>query len=161
MGTLQLTEKQQELLVLCITEQCLKFAEDNGKTFEEVLNEDLFPAEANTEFAEFICKNIKALNDKGYISGTVELEYELEINQDTLEEISTDAIDFAMCTFENISISLKGKAQMGVEKFKETGKDFAEKAKPVIKGVTTIILQTMIEQAVVTGMKAAGFPIVS
>lgn len=103
MGT-QLSEKEQELLVLCIVKECLRFAKEHNKSFEEVLNEDVFPNQANVEFAEMVCKTIEVLKDKGYINGTVELEYEIEIDPDTFEDKSTDAIDFSLCTFENINI---------------------------------------------------------
>ena len=159
MNIQNLTEKQQTILFLCMIEECIKYAKENNKSFEEVLNQDVFPNEADTEFAEYICNSIKSLNDKGYINGTVELEYELEIDMDTFDENSTDAIDFAMCTFEDISISLKGKAYLGVENFKEVGEGFIEKAKPVIKCIATTALQTAVESAMIVGLRAAGFPI--
>lgn len=162
---IQLTEKEQELLVLEIVKACIQFAADNQKSFEEVLNEDLFPDKASTDFAEMICKTIEKLNQQGDINGTVELEYEMEYDfddaQEEIEETSTDAIDFDMCTFEDISISLKGKARMSVDSFKEMGKDYLEKTKPLIKVIGSTVLQTVIETAVVAGLKAAGFPVVA
>lgn len=155
----QLTEKEQELLVLYIIKACLSFAKENGKTFEEVLNEDLFANEANIEFAEMVCKTIETLKNKEYINGTVELEYEIEIDPETFEEESTDAIDFSLCIFENISISLKGDAKLGMEGFKEVSKNFAQKALPIIKCIGTTALQTCVEVTVTAGLKAAGMPI--
>ena len=160
---IQLTEKEQELLVLCIVKECLAYAEKNNKTFEEVLNEDLFPAEANTGFAEMVCKTIEALKDKGCIDGTVELEYEikleLDVDSDTFEEESTDAIDFSSCIFENINISAKGNIRLGTEGFKEVSKEFGKKALPIVKCIATTTLQTCVESAVVLGLRTVGIPV--
>ncbi len=160
---IQLTEKEQDLLVLCIVKECLAYAEKNNKTFEEVLNEDLFPAEANTGFAEMVCKTIEALKDKGCIDGTVVLKYEIKLeldaDSDTFEEESTDAIDFSSCTFENINISAKGNIRLGTEGFKEVSKEFGKKALPIVKCIATTTLQTCVESAVVLGLRTAGIQI--
>lgn len=160
---IQLTEKEQELLVLCIVKECIAYAEKNNKTFEEVLNEDLFPAEANTGFAEMVCKTIEALKNKGCIDGTVELEYEIKLeldaDSDTFEEESTDAIDFSSCTFENINISAKGNIRLGTEGFKEVSKEFGKKALPIVKCIATTTLQTCVESAVVLGLRTVGIPV--
>lgn len=160
---IQLTEKEQELLVLCIVKECIAYAEKNNKTFEDVLNEDLFPAEANTGFAEMVCKTIEALNNKGYINGTVELEYEIKLeldaDSDTFEEESTDAIDFSSCIFENINISAKGNIRLGTEGFKEVSKEFGKKALPIVKCIATTTLQTCVESAVVLGLRTVGIPV--
>lgn len=160
---IQLTEKEQDLLVLCIVKECIAYAEKNNKTFEEVLNEDLFPAEANTGFAEMVCKTIEALKNKGCIDGTVELEYEIKIeldaDSDTFEEESTDAIDFSSCIFENINISAKGNIRLGTEGFKEVSKEFGKKALPIVKCIATTTLQTCVESAVVLGLRTVGIPV--
>lgn len=156
---IQLTEKEQDLLVLCIVKECIAYAEKNNKTFEDVLNEDLFPAEANTGFAEMVCKTIEALKNKGYIDGTVELEYEIKIDPDTFEEESTDAIDFSSCIFENINISAKGNIRLGTEGFKEVSKEFGKKALPIVKCIATTTLQTCVESAVVLGLRTVGIPV--
>lgn len=160
---IQLTEKEQELLVLCIVKECIAYAEKNNKTFEEVLNEDLFPAEANTGFAEMVCKTIEALKNKGCIDGTVVLKYEIKLeldaDSDTFEEESTDAIDFSSCTFENINISAKGNIRLGTEGFKEVSKEFGKKALPIVKCIATTALQTCVESAVVLGLRTAGIQI--
>lgn len=156
---IQLTEKEQDLLVLCIVKECIAYAEKNNKTFEEVLNEDLFPAEANTGFAEMVCKTIEALKNKGCIDGTVELEYEIKIDPDTFEEESTDAIDFSSCIFENINISAKGNIRLGTEGFKEVSKEFGKKALPIVKCIATTTLQTCVESAVVLGLRTVGIPV--
>ena len=162
MGT-QLTEKEQELLVLCIVKECLIFAKEHNKSFEEVLNEDVFPNQANVEFAEMVCKTIEVLKDKGYIDGTVELGYEIELeldaDSDTFEEESTDAIDFSLCTFENINISAKGNIRLGTEGFKEVSKEFGKKALPIVKCIATTTLQTCVESAVVIGLRTGGIPV--
>ena len=156
---IQLTEKEQDLLVLCIVKECIAYAEKNNKTFEEVLNEDLFPAEANTGFAEMVCKTIEALKNKGCIDGTVELEYEIKIDPDTFEEESTDAIDFSSCIFENINISAKGNIRLGTEGFKEVSKEFGKKALLIVKCIATTTLQTCVESAVVFGLRTVGIPV--
>lgn len=160
---IQLTEKEQELLVLCIVKECIAYAEKNNKTFEEVLNEDLFTAEANTGFAEMVCKTIEALKNKGCIDGTVVLKYEIKLeldaDSDTFEEESTDAIDFSSCIFENINISAKGNIRLGTEGFKEVSKEFGKKALPIVKCIATTTLQTCVESAVVLGLRTVGIPV--
>lgn len=160
---IQLTEKEQELLVLCIVKECIAYAEKNNKTFEEVLNEDLFPAEANIGFAEMVCKTIEALKNKGCIDGTVVLKYEIKLeldaDSDTFEEESTDAIDFSSCIFENINISAKGNIRLGTEGFKEVSKEFGKKALPIVKCIATTTLQTCVESAVVLGLRTVGIPV--
>lgn len=160
---IQLTEKEQDLLVLCIVKECIAYAEKNNKTFEEVLNEDLFPAEANTGFAEMVCKTIEALKNKGCIDGTVVLKYEIKLeldaDSDTFEEESTDAIDFSSCIFENINISAKGNIRLGTEGFKEVSKEFGKKALPIVKCIATTTLQTCVESAVVLGLRTVGIPV--
>ena len=160
---IQLTEKEQDLLVLCIVKECIAYAGKNNKTFEDVLNEDLFPAEANTGFAEMVCKTIEALKNKGYIDGIVELEYEIKLeldaDSDTFEEESTDAIDFSSCIFENINISAKGNIRLGTEGFKEVSKEFGKKALPIVKCIATTTLQTCVESAVVLGLRTVGIPV--
>lgn len=160
---IQLTEKEQDLLVLCIVKECIAYAEKNNKTFEDVLNEDLFPAEANTGFAEMVCKTIEALKNKGCIDGTVVLKYEIKLeldaDSDTFEEESTDAIDFSSCIFENINISAKGNIRLGTEGFKEVSKEFGKKALPIVKCIATTTLQTCVESAVVLGLRTVGIPV--
>lgn len=140
-------------------EQCIEYAKKSEKTFEEVLNEDVFANKASIDFAEMICKNIDSLNKGGYISGTVELEYEIEIDAETFEDEKTDNIDFAECTFVNIEITTKGKAYMAVDNLKTLGKDFYEKSKPVLKCITTVALETTIEIAFTAVLRKAGFPV--
>lgn len=160
---IQLTEKEQDLLVLCIVKECIAYAEKNNKTFEDVLNEDLFPAEANTGFAEMVCKTIEALKIKGYIDGTVVLKYEIKLeldaDSDTFEEESTDAIDFSSCTFDDIRISEKGNKLLSAKEFKGVNKDFGKKVKAVIKCIGTTALQTCVESAVILFLRTAGIQI--
>ena len=157
----ELNQEQQNLLVLELVKVCIEYAKDEQKSFEEVLNEDVFPNQADTEFAEMVCRTLESLNRQGYISGTVELEYEIETDLETDEDTATNAIDFAQCTFENIGITAKGSAYMSSDSFKkaEVGKDFLEKAKAVIKCIATTALQTLVETAVVLGLKAAGITV--
>lgn len=159
MGIEQLSEKEQDLLILIMVKEVIAYATENHKTFEEVLNEDVFPNKANTEFSEAVCKRIESLKVKGYITGEIELEYEEGINQETFEETKLDSINCVECTFKNISITMKGKAYICADTFKESGKAFYEKSKPVIKQITSTALQVMVEQVVVSGMKAVGFSV--
>lgn len=106
-----------------------------------------------------VCRTLESLNKQGYISGTVELEFETEIDPNTFDETATDAINFVECTFENIGITVKGNAYMGVDNFKKAGKDLWEKSKPVMKCIGTTALQTLVETAILTGLKAAGLKV--
>lgn len=108
MGIEQLSEKEQDLLILIMVKEVIAYATENHKTFEET---------------------------------------------------KLDSIDFVNCTFENISITMKGKAYICADTFKESGKAFYEKSKPVIKQITSTALQVMVEQVVVSGMKAVGFSV--
>ena len=155
----ELNQEQQNLLVLELVKVCIEYAKEEQKSFEQVLNEDVFPNQANVEFAEMVCRTLETLNRQGYISGTVELEFETEIDPNTFEETATNAIDFAQCTYENIGITAKGNAYMSSDSFKKVGKDFFEKVKPVIKCIATTALQTLVETAVVLGLKAAGITV--
>lgn len=155
----EFTKEQQKLFVLELVKACLEYGKDVHKSFEEVLTEDLFPEAANVVYAEMVCHTLEILNKEGCISGNVELEYEIEIDGDTFEETTTDAIYFAECTFENIGITEKGNAYMSNDNFKKAGKDFFEKAKPVIKCIATTALQTLVETAVVLGLRTAGVPV--
>lgn len=156
---IQLSQKEQELLVLEIVEACLKCSEESQLEFEEVLHEQVFASNPDIEFMEMVCRTAESLNSRGYIAGTVEIVYETELDEDTFEESLTDEIDFYMTSFENISITAKGRAFMGAETFKGLGKNFLGKATPVIKCIASTALQTVIETAIVTGLKAAGFPV--
>lgn len=155
----QLSQKEQEVLVMEIVDACIKHSKENQMDFAEVLEELVFVGEADTEFSEMVCKTIESLYGQGYINGTVILEYELEFDEETLEENTTDIIDFGMSTFTDISISPKGKELIGEKIFKEIGKNFLEKAKPVIKCIATTALQATVETAVCTALQAAGFPV--
>ena len=156
---MELTQEQQKLFVLELVKACLEYGKDVQKPFGEVLNEDVFPDQAHVEYAEMVCRTLEILNKEGYISGTVELEFEMEFDLETDDDTATDAIDFAECTFENIGITAKGIAYMGSDGFKKAGKDFFEKAKPIIKSIATTALQTLVETAVVLGLRAVDVPV--
>ncbi len=155
----ELNQEQQTLLVLELVKSCLEYGAEAQKSFGEVLNEDVFPNQASVEFAEMVCRTLETLNRQGYISGVVDLEFEPEIDGETFEETATDAIDFAGCTFEDIGITAKGNAYMGMDNFKKVGRDLWEKSKPVIKCIATTALQTLVETAILTGLKAAGITV--
>ena len=157
--TTELNQEQQNLLVLELVKACVEYGREVQKSFEEVLNEDVFPDQADVEFAEMVCRTLDSLNKQGYIRGTVELEFETEIDPNTFDETATDAINFVECTFEDIDITVKGNAYMGVDNFKKAGKDLWEKSKPVMKCIGTTALQTIVETAILTGLKAAGLTV--
>ena len=157
MSTTKLSEKEFNLFTLYLVKECVNFAETNEKTFEEVLNEDVFANTADTYFAESVCKSLLALKNAGYIDGNIELEYEIEIEPDSFEEETIEAIDFSLCTFENISITAKGKVWLSIDGLKDAGDEFIRKVKPVIKCIAETALQTAVEVAITTGMKAIGF----
>ena len=154
-----LSQVQQNLLVLELVRACLEYGKENQKTFGEVLNEDVFPSQADVGYAEMVCRTLESLNREGYISGTVELEYEIETDLETDEDTATDAVDFAECTFENIGITEKGDAYINGDNFQKAGKGFIEKAKPVIRCIAATALQTLVETAIQAGMKAAGIAV--
>ena len=145
----QLSQKEQEIIVLGIVDACIQYSKEHNEDFEEVLHQHVFANEADLGFMEMVCKTIESLHKQGYIAGTVDLVYEDD----------TDDIDFFMTTFENISINTRGRVLLGAETFKELGKNFMEKAKPVIKSVSSVVLQTAIETAFTTGLKAVGVPV--
>lgn len=156
---IELSEKEREVLVMEIVDACIKYSKENHMDFTKVLTEQVFANEADSEFSEMVCKTIETLHNQGYINGTVVLEYELEFDEETLEENTTDKIDFGMSTFADISISPKGKELIGDKTFKELGKTFLEKAKPVIKCIAEIALQATVETAVCVALKAVGFSV--
>lgn len=157
---IQLSQKEQELLVLEIVEACLKYSEESQLEFEEVLHEQVFASNhPYIEFMEMVCRTAESLNSRGYIAGTVEIVYKTEFDEDTLEESPTDEINFYTTSFENIGITAKGRAFMGAETFKGLGKNFMEKATPVIKCIASTALQEVIETAFRTALQAVGFPV--
>lgn len=155
----QLNQKEQQVLVMEIVDACIKYSKENHLDFAEVLEDLVFVGEADAEFSEMVCKTIEILHEQGYLNGTVVLEYELEFDGETLEENTTDKIDFGMSTFADISISPKGKELIGDKTFKELGKTFLEKAKPVIKCIATTALQATVETAVCTALQTVGFSV--
>ena len=154
MGTIQaLTEKEQKVLTLYIVKVALNLAQEKGTTFEEELNKDIFANSADISLAEMICKNIEVLHEEKYISGNVEIVYEIELDED-FNDIETDNIDFAECIFENIEITIKGNAYLKVDAAKEVGKDFYEKSKPVVGVIAETALKTAVEEVVKKAMGA-------
>lgn len=152
----ELTQVQKNLLVLELVKACMEYGKDVRKSFEDVLNEDVFPEKPYEAYTEMVCRTLETLNRQGYVSGVVELGFETETDPDTFEETATDVINTAECTFGDIGITAKGNAYMCADSFKEAGKDFLEKAKPVIKCIATTALQTLVETAISAGLKAAG-----
>lgn len=146
---IQLSQKEQEVIVLEIVDACIQYSEEHSEDFEEVLHQQVFANEAHLGFMEMVCKTIESLHKQGYITGTVELVYEPDTND----------IDFFMTTFENISITPKGRVLLGAETFKGLGKNFMEKSKPVVKCIASTVLATAVETAMVTGLRAVGVPV--
>ncbi len=146
---IQLSQKQKELLVLEIVDACIGYSAEHDEAFEEVLHQELFSNNPYAEFMEMVCKTIESLHNKGYITGTVELVYEPD----------TEDLDFFMTTFEDISISPKGREFMGEKTFKEIGSGFWEKSKPIIKCIASTVLQTTVETVMLTGLRAVGLSV--
>ena len=74
-----MNDKERRIFVLQLTVACLEYAEENKKSFEEVLHEDVFPNKASVSFSEMVCNTLKELEDKKYISGTVTLVHDFEM----------------------------------------------------------------------------------
>lgn len=152
----KLKDKEEQILTLYIVEACIKYASENGKDFEEVLTEDVFANQASEIFEEMICTTIEKLYKNGYIAGNVELEYEYEMDPKTFEEKKLDSINTAMCTFENIEITKKGKAYMLADNMKNLGKEFIGKTKPMIQMIASTALQASVELALTTAVNGLG-----
>lgn len=152
----ELTQVQRNIFVLELVKACLNYSKDTKKSFDEILNEDIFPDVANESYSQMVCSTIKELNEQGYISGTVELSFESEFDAETLEETDSDIIDASSSIFDNIEITFKGEAYIGVENFKAAGKDFYNNIKPVIKAVALSTVQACVELAISVGLKSAG-----
>ena len=157
MNKFNLNEKEQKLFTLCIVKSCLEYAKDNEMDFEEVLTDYVFPDRASESFDNMVCKGIETLYKEKYISGDIEIVYEQECDMDTMEWKNTDNVDVPMCTFIDVEITAKGENYLKIDGFKETTKDFLEKAKPVMSKIGDVALETLVETLVVTGLKAAGF----
>ena len=149
-------EEQQKLFVLSLTKACLEYGNGTGKPFEDVLKEDVFPNEASEEFEEAVCITLFTLKEQGYIGGMVELVYETETDPDTFEVTELDTLDTPMCTFADISITPKGESYLSGDGFQKAGKDFFEKAKPIIKCIALTALQVAVETVITAGLRAAG-----
>jgi hypothetical protein len=149
-----LSVEEQKALTLCIVDEALKLAQEKGVTFEEELNQDIFVNSADISLAEMICKNIDTLHEENYISGDVEIAHEIELDEN-FNEIESDNIDFAECTFENIELTIKGNTYLNVEVIKKVGKDFCEKSKPLVKLIATTALQSAVDVAVRKAMGVA------
>ena len=54
----ELSAKEQKVLTMCIVESCLDFAKENGKSFEAVLYEDLFPVNCTQAFTDIVCYSV-------------------------------------------------------------------------------------------------------
>lgn len=160
MGNKQLTESEQKLFTLFVVKECLNYAKENEEAFENVLKDVLFPGESNFSRAEaeMICNNIKTLNVEGYIEGEVELVNEREFDEE-MNESETDDINFEECEFENIKITPKGKAYMGMDGVKNVTKEFWEKVKPMIKELGIVAVNTAVETGIVALLRMAGFPV--
>ena len=74
----------------------------------------------------------------------------------TFEEKKLDSINTAMCTFENIEITKKGKAYMLADNMKNLGKEFIGKTKPMIQMIASTALQASVELALTTAVNGLG-----
>ena len=151
--------KITQLLVLYLIDEILRFNKTSEKDFEEVLG-DVFCNTANTPFSQAVCETIKTLKEGGYINGVVELVYEYDYtyteNTGDFKEYKTDNIDFAMCTFKDLEITLKGKAYMSTNELKTMGSDIVKKAKPFISNIGEKFIQCAFETSLTIGLKKLG-----
>ena len=53
-----MNDKERRIFVLQLTVACLEYAEENNKSFEEVLHEDVFPNKASVSFSEMVCNTL-------------------------------------------------------------------------------------------------------
>lgn len=127
----ELTQVQKNLLVLELVKACMEYGKDVRKSFEDVLNEDVFPEKPYEAYVKMVCRTLETLNRQSHVSGVVELEFETEIDPDTFEKTATDVIDTTECTFEDIEITAKGNSYMSSDSFKEAGKISLKRQSPL------------------------------
>lgn len=156
---LNLSEKEQEIITLYIVKGCIKFAEESNQEFEDVLYEEIFANQASQPYSQMICRNLEILKTKGYIDGIVEIEYEPIEDLQTKEETTTNIIALEFSTFENISITTRGKIEMQLDQMKDGTKQFIDKALPIIKYVGSEVLSATIQSVFIYAVNSAGIPL--
>lgn len=159
----QLNEKEQELLVLEIVDACVKYIEKNGGDFGDVLFEQVFANEAQTEFSKMVCKTVESLHKKGYITGTVNLaydhEYKIDDNGDIFDSDILDEIEFHETDFKNIAISSEGRLFMSGGSCQELSPNVLEKVKPIINCIASEAMKLAVKTAMFTMLQALGLPV--
>lgn len=144
----KMSSKEQKVITMCVVQACLQYANENQKAFEDVLNEDLFPAKASQEYSDMVCYNIKQLVDDGYLDGEVELEYdELEPGED-----ASKGICVTFSSFENISITEKGNIFIKTGNFGVIAAEVKDVAVPILKTIGNATLATLTEVAIYTAL---------
>jgi len=156
---IQLNPMEKELFVLELVKACIKRAEDSERTFGEVLGEEVFADKASAKFEKMVCSTMESLHEKGVITGIVEIGYIKEFDFEDDSERDTDEIDISICTFEDIAISTEAGEDVAKKGFKEAGKDFWVKVKPVIGCIGQTILQTAVEASIKAGLNAVGITV--
>lgn len=154
-----MNDKERRIFVLQLTVACLEYAEENNKSFEEVLHEDVFPNKASVSFSEMVCNTLKELADKKYISGTVTLVHDFEMDPVTFEEKPLENLFISECTFENIKITMLGKTTLKMDDIKEQGKEYWQNCQPYIAEIGSDVIGNVLSAMIISGLKALGIPV--
>lgn len=162
-----LTAKEQMIVTLYIVDACVKIAEEEQEDFQDVLVDYILANVANESFSELVCKNIKILKDKDFISGTVEVEDTSNSDAENDIEVSYEEL----CNFENISITGNGELLMMLSELKyadvpmesETENDpkakFKKNAYSAFKFVVAECSSFALQMALTTAGRSLGLPI--
>lgn len=150
-----LNQDEQKALTMLVVQACLEFGKENNKSFEDVMQEDLFPEKASQAFSDAICYNIKLLKEEGLLSGDVNLEYDnLEVGED-----ASKGINSAFSTFDDISITEKGSVYIKYGYGGIKAVELKEKAMPFLKQIGNIALQTVVKTLVTAVLDTVGIPV--
>ena len=132
----QLSQKEQELLVLEIVDACIQYSEEKQMDFADALGQ-IFADRPEAGFSNMVYKTMESLCKRGYITGTVNLAcapiYEADKNNKLVEADTSEEISFLHTELANIGISAKGRLFMGEDAFKALGGIFEEKAKSLLE----------------------------
>lgn len=100
-----------ELDMLWYINELLEFIEDKDITFREALLENMIQFE--DEYCKVAYESIESLYKDGYIEGDVSIVYEGDI---TGVDEDYNKIEYGMCEFEDIKVTLKGKEALNKSK---------------------------------------------
>ena len=143
MNVNNLTEKEENILVLKIISEILVQTEATNMPFEEYLHEEVFVNNPYMDLIEMICKTIVRLHEEKMIIGEVKLEYET-VDDDDFNETITDNIDLMESVFDVIDISNKGKLYL---ENVELVNMLSNKIKSTIQNMDIKILPLVVEYA--------------